>query len=196
MAIFLTLLTFTSPILAEPNSNFDGIALSIGNLSPTDIGVIDAGHLQTGNRFGYRSGNLQPYLLLDYAQAQASSKRIYADYVSKDSIEGKLITIGVGVKHLLVKPKKDAVSTYLTGAIYTMIPDLVINDEKITEVSNDSSAFGLIAGFGTQYSFHKRFSVGVELGFSYTSVSAEIDRYDLAASGLHLYQSLFFEFIL
>jgi hypothetical protein len=165
--------SLTSSMIYANESN-DGFAISAGNLSPVNIGVLDEGHSQIGTRLGYRLGRFQPFIFLDFAKAslidESTSEEGYsADLVkdtSKDNIKLTLITAGAGLKFLINEPKANTVQTYLVGSVFTVIPMASANDQQIKELDKATSLGGL-AGFGTQYSFSKHFSAGIELGLSY-----------------------------
>ena len=189
--ILMSTFILSSQALADkPEAGIDGITLSVGQLSPVEFGVFDESHIQTGTRIGYRFERLQPYLIFDYAQGDLEAQ-------DTDSIRGSLFTVGLGLKYLLVEPKSDSVQTYVSGSIFTFIPALEIDGREIDEISDDSSVFGVNAGFGAQYSFHKRFSLGLELGLSYSSIKADFENDDLLDFALvHAYHMFFLEFIL
>ena len=200
-------LLVSSAFADKKAAGVDGIAISVGQLSPVEFGVLDESHVQTGARIGYRFGRLQPYLILDYAQGNLEAKDTYLDYdfdtdmdvevTSEDAIKASLLTVGLGLKYLLVEPKSGAVQTYLSGSVFTFIPTLEIDEKVIDEISDNSTAFGVLAGFGAQYSFHKRFSLGLELGLSYSNIKADFGDDDLLDVALtHSYQMFFLEFIL
>ena len=184
-----------------------GFAISVGQLSPIGLGIIDEQHIDVGTRIGYRVGRIQAFLVLDYANI--SGELTDSDYgydyetdreftfKSKDSLSGSMLTVGAGLKYLLNEPKSRQVQSYLVGSVYTFIPSIEIDDEEITDELESSSAFGLTAGFGAQYAFSHHFSAGLELGLSYTSASIMSKSEDEAgASLMQLYNMLFLEFVL
>lgn len=207
-------LSLTSSMIYANESN-DGFAISAGNLSPVNIGILDEGHSQIGTRLGYRLGRLQPFGFLDFAKASLIDESTYEEgdgtdlikNTNKDNINLTLITAGAGLKFLLNEPKAKTVQTYLVGSVFTVIPMASANDKAIKELDKATS-WGGLAGFGTQYSFSKHFSAGIELGLSYFNANYEYitdDSYggyiyrqtDAQGIGLwQIYHMLFVEMVL
>ena len=184
-----------------------GFALSIGKLSPIGLGLVDEQHIDVGTRIGYRLGRMQAFLVLDYANISGELTDSYLDYdfetdreitvKSEDSFSGSMLTVGAGLKFLLNKPKSKQVQSYLVGSVYTFIPSVEVDGEEIDDELEDSTAFGLTAGFGAQYAFNHHFSAGLELGVSYASASIASKSDDEAgASLMQLYNMLFLEVVL
>ena len=192
--------------LNAPSALADGVTLSLGKISPVDFGVGDEGHLQLGNRIGYRFGRLQPQLVLDYARLSVSEDYTYDDYdydLNKDISVHKqneattgLLTIGAGLKYFLTETKAKTVQTSISGSLFTFIPLLSVNGEADEDLFKDSSAFGFNLAFGAQYAFHERFSLGMELGAAYSSVNLNQSSSSYSASLFHIYHSMFLEFVL
>jgi hypothetical protein len=156
------------------NETNDGFALSAGNLSPINLGILDEGHSQMGTRIGYRFGRLQPFGFVDFARGSFINESTFeegdgADLIkdtNKDNSTLTLITAGAGLKYLLKDPKAKSAQPYVVGSVFTVIPMATANDIDIKELDKATS-WGALAGFGTQYSFSKHFSAGIELGLSY-----------------------------
>ena len=208
MSVMITMMLGTLSSHAQETSKSktpSGLTLSVGQLTPLGLGLLDDQHLNLGTRIGYRTGRMQPYLILDYARLGAEFEEDTYDYDdmtgeetvrwSKSTLSGSLLTVGAGLKYLLTEPKPKRVQTYLTGALFTFIPVVEINDETPDD-SIEGSAWGGSLAFGAQYAMHRRFSIGAELGVNYSSASLEIDREKASADLLYLYNMLFLEFIL
>jgi hypothetical protein len=200
--------TFSDDVQAHDSKGPpSGFAISVGKLSPIGLGIIDEQHVDVGTRIGYRVGRVQAFLVLDYANISGELTDSYIDYdyetdreitvKSKDSFSGSMFTVGAGLKYLLNAPKSGQVQSYLVGSAYTFIPSIEIDGEEVDEELENSSAFGLTAGFGAQYAFSHHFSAGLELGVSYTSASIVNKNDDEAGASLtQLYNMLFLEFVL
>ena len=174
----------------ESRPGVDGFALSAGQLSPVELGILDESHTQIGTRIGYRIGQMQPYLVLDYARGGLTESN-----GDEKSFSLSLLTVGLGLKYLLAAPKSQNVQAYFSGAVFTFIPTLELNDKPIDEISDNSTAFGVLAGFGGQYAVSPRFSTGLEIGLSYSNVSADFGDEVIDVDLMHLYHMFFLEFI-
>lgn len=203
----ITSITSTQAQNAKPKPAASGFALSVGQLSPMGFGLVDDDHLNIGTRIGYRTGRLQPFMVLDFTRVSGEVTDSYIDYnidgeeitiKDEDNFSANLLTIGAGLKYLLTEPKAKRVQSYLLGSVYTMIPTAESNGNDFQDELEDTFAFGLTGGFGAQYAFSGRFSAGLELGLSYATASAASKNSDDSASGslLYLYQMLFLEFVL
>ena len=207
--------SFLLSTMLYANESSNGFALSAGNLSPVNVGILDEGHSQMGVRMGYRIGRLQPFGFVDFARGTLYDEVSYEEgeknNVTKNTTDNDasltLITAGAGLKFLLNEAKAKSAQAYLVGSVFTVIPMTKGNDLDL-KILDKSSSLGALVGFGTQYSFSKHFSLGIELGLSYFNASytnTNDDSYStyiyrqtetVSASLWQIYHMIFMEIVL
>ena len=141
--------------------------------------------------FGYKMGDLVPYIGVQYLSAglslDESGQRIdggtVVNYTEENELSGSIFMPFLGAKYFLIHEKD--LKGYLNASIYK---PLISADESaageakeyIDDVVDNISIWGIQIGVGSEYFLAKSFSIGGEFGFrmlfgSYTETDTYTD---------------------
>lgn len=87
----------------------------------------------------------------------------------------------IGLKYFILQKKN--INSFVTGLVsFPIISGSAKNngeeDEYLNDYLENTTIFGLEAGFGVEYFFEESFSLGGEFGFRYISLGTELDYVD------------------
>lgn len=178
---------------------------------------VSPGFLSNTATFGYRSGNINPYIGINATSMSSNITQTYEELVGFDStgfpvyedveseakVKMSLIVPTIGSKFYF--PMGDNVSAYANVAVMIPIMSIKLKDDSQTyEPLEDDldkfSIWGARAGFGAEYNLSPAFSLGGEFGFNYYRMGIATDNsfssLDMSAALVPTYSRITLNFLL